>query len=147
MGPQQFEQRFNVSRETITRLLSYQALLGKWQQKINLVGPATLAQFWERHVLDSAQLLALAGAQRRIWLDLGSGGGFPGLVLAIMLADNTENASPDTSHVHLVESDRRKSAFLQAVIRETGVPASVHNCRIEALAADNPPLSGRYSGD
>lgn len=140
MGPQQFEQRFNVSRETITRLLSYQALLGKWQQKINLVGPATLAQFWERHVLDSAQLLALAGAQRRIWLDLGSGGGFPGLVLAIMLADNTENASPDTSHVHLVESDRRKSAFLQAVIRETGAPASVHNCRIEALAADNPPF-------
>ena len=104
MGPQQFEQRFNVSRETITRLLSYQALLGKWQQKINLVGPATLAQFWERHVLDSAQLLALAGAQRRIWLDLGSGGGFPGLVLAIMLADNTENASPDAPHVHLVES-------------------------------------------
>ena len=140
MGPQQFEQRFNVSRETITRLLSYQALLGKWQQKINLVGPATLAQFWERHVLDSAQLLALAGAQRRIWLDLGSGGGFPGLVLAIMLADNTENASPDTPHVHLVESDRRKSAFLQAVIRETGVPASVHNCRIEALAADTPPF-------
>ena len=140
MGPQQFEQRFNVSRETITRLLSYQALLGKWQQKINLVGPATLAQFWERHVLDSAQLLALAGAQRRVWLDLGSGGGFPGLVLAIMLADNTENASPDTSHVHLVESDRRKSAFLQAVIRETGVPASVHNCRIEALATDTPPF-------
>ena len=140
MGPQQFEQRFNVSRETITRLLSYQALLGKWQQKINLVGPATLAQFWERHVLDSAQLLTLAGAQRRVWLDLGSGGGFPGLVLAIMLADNTENASPDTSHVHLVESDRRKSAFLQAVIRETGVPASVHNCRIEALATDTPPF-------
>ena len=78
MGPQQFEQRFNVSRETITRLLSYQALLGKWQQKINLVGPATLAQFWERHVLDSAQLLTLAGAQRRVWLDLGSGGGFRG---------------------------------------------------------------------
>ncbi|MEL0072128.1 MAG: 16S rRNA (guanine(527)-N(7))-methyltransferase RsmG, partial [Rhodobiaceae bacterium] len=120
--------------------MSYQALLGKWQQKINLVGPATLAQFWERHVLDSAQLLALAGAQRRVWLDLGSGGGFPGLVLAIMLADNTENASPDTSHVHLVESDRRKSAFLQAVIRETGVPASVHNCRIEVLATDNPPF-------
>ena len=58
-----------------------------------------------------------------------------------MLADNTENASPDTSHVHLVESDRRKSAFLQAVIRETGVPASVHNCRIEALATDTPFLA------
>ena len=138
MGPQQFERQFDVSRETITRLLAYQALLGKWQQKINLVGPATLAQFWQRHVLDSAQLLALAGAQRRIWLDLGSGGGFPGLVLAIMLADSPDNASPDTSHVHLVESDRRKSAFLQAVIRETGISASVHNCRIEALAAENP---------
>jgi len=137
MSPQQFERQFNVSRETITRLLAYQALLGKWQQKINLVGPATLDDFWQRHVLDSAQILDIAGPLRRIWLDLGSGGGFPGLVVAIMLA---EARNANTPHVHLVESDRRKSAFLQAVIRETGVSASVHNCRIEVLAEDNPPF-------
>ena len=126
MDPEAFAAQFDVSRETLTRLLAYQALLGRWQQRINLVGPATLDDFWARHAADSAQLLALAGDQR-IWLDLGSGGGFPGLIVAIMLTESG-------GHVHLVESDGRKAAFLRTVIREVGVPASVHNRRAEELA-------------
>jgi len=131
MSPQDFSAQFNVSRETMQQLVAYQALLGKWQQKINLVGPATLEQFWTRHVADSAQLLGLAKADQLVWLDLGSGGGFPGLVLAMML-------QPRGGYVHLVESDERKVAFLRTVIRETGAPAEVHLSRIEALAADQP---------
>ena len=126
MDPEAFAAQFDVSRETLTSLLAYQALLGRWQQRINLVGPATLDDFWARHAADSAQLLALAGDQR-IWLDLGSGGGFPGLIVAIMLTESG-------GHVHLVESDGRKAAFLRTVIREVGVPASVHNRRAEELA-------------
>ena len=103
MEPETFAAQFDVSRETLTRLLAYQALLGRWQQRINLVGPATLDDFWARHAADSAQLLALA-CDQRIWLDLGSGGGFPGLIVAIMLTESG-------GHVHLVESDGRKAAF------------------------------------
>ena len=131
MSPQDFSAQFNVSRETMQQLVAYQALLGKWQQKINLVGPATLEQFWTRHVADSAQLLGLAKADQLVWLDLGSGGGFPGLVLAMML-------QPRGGYVHLVESDERKVAFLRTVIRETGAPAEVHLSRIETLAMDQP---------
>ena len=126
MSPETFADEYHVSRETLTRLLAYQALLGRWQQRINLVGPATLEDFWSRHAADSAQLLALA-KDRRVWLDLGSGGGFPGLVVAIMLTETG-------GHVHLVESDGRKAAFLRTVIREVGAPASVHNQRAEGLA-------------
>ena len=126
MDPEAFAAQFDVSRETLTSLLAYQALLGRWQQRINLVGPATLDDFWARHAADSAQLLALAGDQR-IWLDLGSGGGFPGLIVAIMLTESG-------GHVHLVESDGRKAAFLRTVAREVDVPASVHNRRAEELA-------------
>jgi 16S rRNA (guanine527-N7)-methyltransferase len=132
MDPEDFATQFDVSRETLTRLLAYQALLGRWQQRINLVGPATLDDFWARHAADSAQLLALAG-HRRVWLDLGSGGGFPGLVVAIMLAGSE-------GHVHLVESDGRKAAFLRTVIREVGAAASVHNQRAEALAEMQAPF-------
>ncbi|MDC0148696.1 16S rRNA (guanine(527)-N(7))-methyltransferase RsmG [Alphaproteobacteria bacterium] len=131
MSPQDFALKFDVSRETMDRLVVYQALLGKWQQRINLVGPATLAEFWTRHVADSAQLLSLARPQDRVWLDLGSGGGFPGLVLAMMLG-------PRGGFVHLVESDERKVAFLRTVIRETGAAAQVHLSRIEALSEAEP---------
>ena len=132
MSPEAFADEYRVSRETLTRLLAYQALLGRWQQRINLVGPATLEDFWSRHAADSAQLLALA-EDRRVWLDLGSGGGFPGLVVAIMLAETG-------GHVHLVESDGRKAAFLRTVIREVGAPASVHNRRAEELATAEEPF-------
>jgi len=112
-----------VSRETLDRLARYESLLRKWQPKINLVGPATLAEAWKRHFLDSAQLRSLAADDARVLVDLGSGGGFPGLVLAIL----------GVPEVHLVESDARKCAFLREVARETGAVVTVHNRRIEAI--------------
>ncbi len=108
------------------RLTIYADLLGRWQRTINLVAPSTLPDLWSRHIGDSLQVQAAAPAARR-WVDLGSGGGFPGLVTAIVLAEVAG------ARVHLVESDKRKAAFLAAVSRETGVPATVHAERIEAF--------------
>ena len=122
----------NVSRETAARLDTYAALLEKWNPAINLVAKSTLAALWPRHILDSAQLLALAPPGARRWADLGSGGGFPGLVIAILAADT----APDL-RLTLVESDRRKAAFLETVLRETGISATVAAERIEDL----PPLA------
>jgi len=120
-----FLSAFPVSRETVKALDHYAALLRKWTRAINLVGPKTLEDLWRRHLLDSAQLLRHLppepeGRARTI-VDLGSGAGFPGLVLAILGA----------GEVHLFESDQRKSAFLREVIRETGAAAKVHAGRIE----------------
>ena len=95
-----------VSRETAARLDRFVALLLDWQRRINLIASSTEAKLWTRHVADSLQLLALAPEARR-WVDLGSGGGFPGLVIACALAD-TEGAE-----VHLVESNAKKAAFLR----------------------------------
>lgn len=130
-----FLQRFNVSRETFDRLKVYRTLLGKWQDSINLVGPATIPQFWRRHVADSAQLAGLVPAASRKWVDLGSGGGFPGLVIALMWA---ARPASDGAVVHLVESDGRKCAFLKTVVRETGAPAEVHEGRIEEIRGLKP---------
>lgn len=124
----------HVSRETITRLQTYEALLRKWQASINLVAPSTLPDVWSRHFWDSAQLAALA-PNATSWLDLGSGAGFPGLVIAILLANRPSFT------IHLVESDQRKSIFLREVIRATGAPAIVHTVRIEQFAwPDGEPL-------
>ena len=121
----------NVSRETLegalAALADYLALLAKWQTKINLVSTSTLQDAWTRHVLDSAQLWPLIPDGARTITDLGSGAGFPGLVLAI-LGKHREGFK-----VHLIESDQRKGAFLREVIRVTGAPAEVHTARIEAL--------------
>lgn len=136
MNAQAFAEQFNVSRETMVHLTTYQALLGKWQKSVNLVGPSTLAQYWHRHVADCAQILDLAPKTARIWLDIGSGAGFPGVVLAILLADRPEGAPQ--AQVHLVESDRKKVSFLRAVLRDTGAPATVHHMRIEALSEALP---------
>ena len=106
------------------RLDLYIDLLLRWQGTINLVAASTLPKVWTRHVADTLQVQAAAPAARR-WVDLGSGGGFPGLVTAIVLAD-TAGAC-----VHLVESDKRKAAFLRTAARETGAPAIVHAERIE----------------
>ena len=106
------------------RLDLYLALLEKWQTTINLIAPSTLPNVWTRHVADSLQVQAAVPEARR-WVDLGSGGGFPGLVTALVLAD-VQGAA-----VHLVESDKRKAAFLRTAARETGVPAVVHAERIE----------------
>ena len=120
----EFQQATAVSRETLERLQTYLALLARWQKKINLVGPSTLADPWRRHVLDSAQLLPHIAPGSTL-VDLGSGAGFPGLVLAIM-------AQLD---VHLVESDLRKTVFLQEAARLTGTVVEIHNQRIESLPA------------
>src|SRR4051794_6099278 len=108
-----------VSRETETRLDAYVELLLQWQAKTNLVASSTLPQLWTRHVADSLQLLALA-PEAKTWVDLGSGGGFPGVVLACALAD-TVGAS-----VHLVERNAKKAAFLREAVRITGSPAIIH---------------------
>lgn len=121
----------DVSRETAERLAIYSALLEKWNPRINLVSRASLAQHRARHFADSAQLYTLVPHPVEHWVDLGSGGGFPGLVIAILAA---EGGSP--ACVTLVESDVRKSAFLATVIRETGVNATVITDRIETI----PPL-------
>jgi 16S rRNA (guanine527-N7)-methyltransferase len=108
-----------VSRETEARLDRYLALLREWQAKTNLVAPSTLPQLWTRHVSDSLQLLALA-PNAKIWLDLGSGGGFPGIVLACALAD------VPGAQVHLVERNAKKAAFLREACRVTGASGVVH---------------------
>ncbi|MFC2969984.1 16S rRNA (guanine(527)-N(7))-methyltransferase RsmG [Acidimangrovimonas pyrenivorans] len=118
-----------VSRETLARLECYAALLEKWNGAINLVSKSTLAQLWTRHFLDSAQIFDLKPEGARSWADLGSGGGFPGLVIAILAAE----AAPEL-RVTLVESDIRKATFLSTVARETGVQVEVRPERIEALA-------------
>jgi 16S rRNA (guanine527-N7)-methyltransferase len=114
----------DVPRETVERLTLFVRLVEKWQKAQNLIAASTLPDIWRRHVADSAQLLALMPKANR-WLDLGSGGGFPGIVLAIVLAPMPG------ARVHLVESDRRKCAFLRTAIRETGAVAKVHEGRIE----------------
>ncbi len=114
-----------VSRETEARLATYVELLRRWQRVKNLVAPSTLAAIWTRHVADSAQLVALAPDATR-WVDLGSGAGFPGLVVALLLAGRAG------AGVDLIESNGRKCAFLREVIRATGAPATVHADRIEA---------------
>ena len=123
MFPSDFQSRTQCSDATLKDLLLYAGLLEKWQPRINLVGPKTLPDLWRRHILDSAQLFPLCGLPGVI-LDLGSGAGFPGLVLSLMGAGS----------VHLVESDQRKAVFLREVIRETGTDAVVHANRIERLA-------------
>lgn len=113
-------------------LAIYEDLLRRWQAKINLVAPATLDAIWVRHFADSAQVLA-ALSEARVWVDLGSGAGFPGLITGLLL-----KGQPG-AHVHLLESDQRKAAFLRAVSRETGAPATIHAERIEQAL---PPLAG-----
>ena len=112
-----------VSRETAARLDRFAGLLAEWQERINLVAPSTLPKLWTRHIADSLQLIALAPSAR-IWADLGSGAGFPGLVIACALAD-----VPGTC-VHLVESNRKKAAFLREAVRATNTPGIVHAVRI-----------------
>jgi 16S rRNA (guanine527-N7)-methyltransferase len=115
-----------VSRETGQRLRTYIDLLKRWQPVENLVAPKTLADVWSRHVADSAQLVTLFPAAQR-WVDLGSGAGFPGLVVAL--------TAPPGTLVHLLESNRRKCAFLREAIRATGAPARVHEGRVEETLA------------
>jgi 16S rRNA (guanine527-N7)-methyltransferase len=144
---------FDVSRETVSRLDRFVELLLAWRSKTNLISPSTVSSLWTRHVADSLQLLHLVGLppspssrtlprtrgsegwvkgegrEGGVWFDLGSGGGFPGIVIACALAD-----VPGT-RVHLVESNMKKASFLREVVRETKVPAIVHAARIEMLGS------------
>ena len=113
-----------VSRETFERLLAFEQLFLKWNRSINLAAPSTLDDVWGRHILDSAQLARIAPEAKR-WADLGSGGGFPGLVLAFLLIER------DGASIDLVESNRKKASFLQAVIGQFGLPARVVARRID----------------
>ena len=119
-----FAELVDVSRETQERLAAYVALLTKWNAKINLVGPATLPDVWRRHILDSAQIHDLVMGAGTL-VDLGSGAGLPGLILAIL-------GGPQ---VHLIESDARKCAFLHEAARVTATTVTIHNKRIEAAPA------------
>ncbi len=127
----EFVEQTNVSRETLQRLDVYADLLRRWTCKINLISKSSLDVLWERHFLDSAQLLTFAPSTARIWVDLGSGGGFPGAVVAVLAAE----MRPDL-RVTLVEADQRKAVFLRTLLRETGVAGDVLAKRIEEL----PPL-------
>jgi 16S rRNA (guanine527-N7)-methyltransferase len=112
-----------VSREIAARLDRFVELLLNWQQRMNLIAASTVPKLWTRHIADSLQLLALA-PHAKTWIDLGSGAGFPGLVLACALAESG-------GHVHLIESQGKKAAFLREAARHIGAPATVHAVRIE----------------
>lgn len=120
-----------VSRETQDRLEHFVALFQKWAKSINLTAPSTLNDAWSRHIADSAQIFQLQ-PRPGIWVDLGSGGGFPGIVTAIMLAELKEG------WVHLVESNNKKAAFLRTALRETDGRGSIHPVRIEDAPAIVP---------
>ena len=113
-----------VSQDALARLDKFAALLLEWQSRINLIAPSTLPQLWTRHIADSLQLIRLAG-DAKIWIDLGSGAGFPGIPIACALAQTPG------AEVHLVESNGKKAAFLREAARITGAPAVVHADRIE----------------
>jgi len=115
-----------VSRETFEALEYFEAQFRRWAARINLAAPSTLPQVWERHILDSAQLIGLAPRASR-WLDLGSGGGFPGAVIAILVRDRAGTS------IDLVESNAKKSAFLRTVLGELRAPARIHTARIEGF--------------
>lgn len=124
-----FAEIFPVSRETLARLEAYAELLVRWSARINLVGRATLADLWRRHFLDSAQLRPHVPETARSLVDLGSGAGFPGLVLAILGVPGVELG------VELVEADTRRCAFLREAARVTGADVTIRPCRIAAVPA------------
>ncbi|QUJ76183.1 16S rRNA (guanine(527)-N(7))-methyltransferase RsmG [Sulfitobacter albidus] len=130
----------NVSRETFARLKTFEGLVAKWTKRINLVSKSDSAEIWQRHILDSAQIFDLA-PREGLWLDIGSGGGFPGLVCAILDADGGRR------EFALVDSDQRKCAFLRSAARELDLNVKVYAERIEELPAQGAAvLSARALG-
>ncbi|MBV9523272.1 MAG: 16S rRNA (guanine(527)-N(7))-methyltransferase RsmG [Alphaproteobacteria bacterium] len=123
LTPEAFQRQTGVSRETLERLRLYADLLKNWNRRINLVGAATIGDLWRRHLLDSAQLFALLPSGTRVLVDLGSGAGLPGLVLAIL----------GIPEIHLVESDARKCAFLREAARIVGCAVTLHPRRIAQI--------------
>lgn len=128
-GPAELARDLDVSRETLERLTAYEALIRRWQPTLNLVGAGTLGDLWRRHFLDCGQLIRHLPAAYDALYDIGSGAGFPGLVLALLGAHD----------VTLIESDTRKCAFLREAARATDAVVTVCNVRVESLA---PPPGG-----
>lgn len=126
-----FAETFNVSRESLARFDGYHALLEKWQGRINLISSRTLGAVWTRHFADSAQLVRYLSAQPLRIVDIGSGAGFPGMVLAILA-----QTKGWPWQVHLVEAAGKKVAFLNTVRRECAVEVAIHHCRAENLDPD-----------
>ena len=125
MTREEFAAAFDVPRETLAKFDRYADLLVEWQARMNLVGPATLGDIWGRHFADSAQLLPLADGVPGPWLDIGSGAGFPALVVALL----------GRRDVHLVDSTAKKCRFLETVAAELGLDVTIHNARIESMPA------------
>lgn len=117
--------RHDVSRETLERIEAYRQLLDRWARRINLIGPATRDDFWTRHALDSAQLLDIAGPAATRWVDVGTGAGFPGLILAALLANRRG------AEVTLIESSTKRCAFLREAVRLLQAPARVVEAKVE----------------
>ena len=123
-----FMEKYNVSRETFDLLKTYEASLQEWQQKFNLVSNSSLAEAWNRHFADSAQLFSYIPSQARVLLDFGSGAGFPGMVLAIMAKEKTPYLK-----VKLVESIAKKTLYLKHVAEICGLDVEILHDRIENL--------------
>ena len=121
----------SVSRETFERLEFFVQLVEKWNPKINLISKSSVSAIWDRHIADSMQLYGLV-PKFNVWVDIGSGGGFPGIVISILSMENSGNSA-----ITMVESDQRKSAFLRTVIRELGLAATVISERIEKIPSLN----------
>jgi 16S rRNA (guanine527-N7)-methyltransferase len=129
----------DVSRETFAALEQLEQLVRRWTATVNLVSKASVADIWQRHILDSAQIFQFCPKDARLWLDIGSGGGFPALVVAILAREKLPGMK-----VTLVESDKRKAAFLHQAARTLGLDVTVRNERIEDLeAAGADVLSAR----
>lgn len=122
-GPEEFQAATNVSRETLERCTLYVDLLKDWNARMNLIARSTVDDIWHRHMLDSAQIYPLVPKDAKVLVDLGSGAGFPGVVMALM----------GVPEVHLVESTGKKTSFLHAVAEKTGLPLKIHNERIEKM--------------
>lgn len=137
LTPDAFRQATNVSRETIERLKTLETLLRRWQKRVNLVAASTLEDIWGRHFLDSAQLISHVPAhfdanREKIAVDIGSGAGFPGLILALL----------GVQPLHLVESNKRKAVFLSEAIRELNLDAFVHAERADLVAREMASQAG-----
>ncbi|MBM08883.1 MAG: 16S rRNA (guanine(527)-N(7))-methyltransferase RsmG [Magnetovibrio sp.] len=131
LKPKDFQKLTKASDSAVDNFKTYLDLLRHWQSKINLVGASTLEDPWWRHFLDCAQLYPLLAKQARVIVDVGSGAGFPALVLAILDVDQHDSKQRDQREYHLIESNKRKCIFLREINRLVGLPVVVHDLRAE----------------
>ena len=135
MKKNEFVKSLNVSRETLNGFYEYETLLSKWNEKINLVSKNTLVDIWERHFLDSGQIIKHVEASGKRWVDVGSGAGFPGLVVALLLRDRKIDCD-----LVLVEKNPKKGFFLKEVIRKLNLSVEVVNDNIDTLEPLNADI-------